>query len=688
MKTKNKQLFKRIFVLSLSLCLGIATFAGCKDDEEEKPTVETEEYYDPMAGIDTDTVVGALVADGKTSYKIVIPAEASECEAYAAEELQKYIKQSSGATLPIVRDNSGVTLGQKLVSIGNTNLVSAAQLDTTNLNVDGFRLKTEGETLLIKGERDRGTLYGVYDFLEKFVGTRFLYADFEYVPTVETVELYKSDVTEIPEFALRSRFDVEIGTNMAGGARMRFVSNRNASGAATAKFGGGYFEDFIGEMHSYNGLLDWRIYGQTKANHAVCENQSECTLHTDWYATPKDNTGEGDPFPQWCISNGLNDDGTISDEEGTLVKAAIAAAKAKILTQPTGLYLAFSQNDNRNVCMCDDCIRQQELFGGFGGHTVVFTNAVAKAVNESLQAEGFDHEVKFIAYAYMYTIDAPKADAPSVELAVPNEYTYMMLCPYDDYYNYPLRDKEGNANFALAAEGWSKISNQFMAFDYTNNFTHTLLWYPNFGVLKDNVLFYKELGVNGIVASGTNVGYEATLQTYLLSKLFWNANRDVNALIHEFNVLYFGSEEAGAVMDRFVEFNNAWYEYAATEGGTKARQKVGLYSRTWQTSTSTLSVDYVRQNYRLLDEAKALILADETTTTAQKNVYLKNLMRAEVMIDFSKYYNYDALFKTTAEEEEAFMRSFYEKLTTLKVTSFGMGWTQSVAQVFAEKGIY
>ncbi len=668
-ENKKKNIFKRVFALSLSLCLGISTFASCNFGKKP-PATTSDGYYDPMKGIDTDTKVATFVSSEKSDYKIVIPENASECEAYAAEELQKYIKQSTGATLSIVTD-AGVTLGQKLVSIGNTKLVSEAKLETENLNLDGFRFKTEGETLLIKGQRDRGTLYGVYDFLEKYIGTRFLTAEFEYVPTVETVTLYQSDVTEIPDFSLRSRFANEIGSNMAGGARMRLVSNRNPEGAATAKFGGGYKEDFIGDMHAYNGLVDYRVYGET---------------NSDWYAEPTDNSGEGDPYPQWCLSNGLTDDGKVSDEEGTLIKAAIAAVKARVLEYPTGRYVGFGQNDNRNVCLCDDCDRQRGLFGGYSGHTIAFTNAVAQAVDESLKADGIDRELLYVTYAYMYTIDAPKATAERADLAAPKDNVYVQLCPYYDYFNVPLYDMEGNFDFANAVTNWSKITDNFLIFDYTINFTHNYLWYPNFNVLKKNIEWYKELGVVGVVSSGSCESYESRLQTYLFSKLQWNSNRDVNALISEFNRLYFGSAAAGAVMDEFVEFNNAWYERAATKNG--GREKAGLYSRAWQTSMDTLSVDYVRQCQRYIDKAKAEISSDQTTTTAQKNTYLNNLTRAEVMVDFSKYYNYTALHFTTNERKEEFMRSFYNKLTTLKVESFGMGWKESVAQLFSAMGIY
>jgi hypothetical protein len=381
----------------------------------------------------------------------------------------------------------------------------------------------------------------------------------------------------------------------------------------------------------------------------------------------------------------LTDDGKISDETGTLAKAAIEAVKKLILGTPSGRYVGFGQNDNRNVCLCEDCDRQRSLFGGYSGHTVAFTNAIANAVDESLKADGINRELFYVTYAYMYTVDAPDMDAPKSALAVPNENVYVQLCPYYDFFNSPLYDFENNFDFANSTTNWAKITDNFFIFDYTYNFSQELLWYPNMGVLKANIDWYKELGVYGIVSSGSCESYESRLETYLFSKLQWNSNRDVNALIQEFNELYFG-KEAGEVMDGFVEFNNAWYEYAATKGGS--RQKAGLYNRSWQTSTDTLSVDYIRQCQRYIDQAKAAIMSDERTTTAQKNIYLNNLMRAELIVDFSKYYNYTALHFTTQERKEEFMRSFYNKLTSFKITGFGMAWKQSVTQIFAEMGIY
>ena len=45
-----------------------------------------------------------LVENGRSRYRIVIPANAIPAERYAAEELQRYLERMSGAALPIVTD--------------------------------------------------------------------------------------------------------------------------------------------------------------------------------------------------------------------------------------------------------------------------------------------------------------------------------------------------------------------------------------------------------------------------------------------------------------------------------------------------------------------------------------------------------------------------------------------------------
>jgi hypothetical protein len=125
--------------------MAVGMIGGCKKEEQAPAS----DLYNEMQGVNLSQTITPLAENGKSAYKIVIPASASPTEEYAAEELQKYIKQSTGAQLDVVRDNTSVSLGQKLLSVGNTKFVTESGLNTNELNRDGFRIKTQSETVMI-----------------------------------------------------------------------------------------------------------------------------------------------------------------------------------------------------------------------------------------------------------------------------------------------------------------------------------------------------------------------------------------------------------------------------------------------------------------------------------------------------------------------------------------------------------
>ena len=112
--------------------------------------------------------MGLFIKNAKTDYKIVVPFNALPVEEYAASELKKYVEQVSWSCLDVIeKDNTEAKLGDPIVAIGNTRYMAEAGISVTNLNRDGFKIKTVGRTILICGETGRGTLYGVYDFFWK-----------------------------------------------------------------------------------------------------------------------------------------------------------------------------------------------------------------------------------------------------------------------------------------------------------------------------------------------------------------------------------------------------------------------------------------------------------------------------------------------------------------------------------------
>jgi hypothetical protein len=109
-----------------------------------------------------------LAANGASQFTIVRPADASPSQVYAAEEIQRFTNEMTGAQLPIISDDQ--PLPAKAILLGvtrHTETVLGEAPELGKLGEDGCRIVTQLPHLLIIGSPVRGTLYGVYDMARK-----------------------------------------------------------------------------------------------------------------------------------------------------------------------------------------------------------------------------------------------------------------------------------------------------------------------------------------------------------------------------------------------------------------------------------------------------------------------------------------------------------------------------------------
>ena len=110
----------------------------------------------------------------------MVSAEASTSEQTAARELQQYISQVGGVELPITSDLK--TDGRSIYIGFNERVASLTGAQKPNLNDESFTYRTMGHDLLIWGGAQRGTMYGVFTFLERELGTHWLTPQCTVVP--------------------------------------------------------------------------------------------------------------------------------------------------------------------------------------------------------------------------------------------------------------------------------------------------------------------------------------------------------------------------------------------------------------------------------------------------------------------------------------------------------------------------
>jgi hypothetical protein len=166
-----------------------------------------------------------LVKNGKSAYSIYYATDAPVDIKTAAEDFQRVIKESTGADLPVVHQPKS-----PMICLGNNSASGKAGLDGGKLKPDAFTIRainnniyivgndTPGLTkpfgatfrknhMLIDSPVNRGTVYGVYTFLDKFTGARWLMPGKmgEDIPKHESISIPANlNITETPCFKGRS----------------------------------------------------------------------------------------------------------------------------------------------------------------------------------------------------------------------------------------------------------------------------------------------------------------------------------------------------------------------------------------------------------------------------------------------------------------------------------------------------
>ncbi len=156
-----------------------------------------------------------LVKDNRPNSAIVVPDRHLPAVAYAAAELQYHIKRASGAELPVVKES--LAAEQKfphLIYIGECKATVARELNPRTMIPNSFIIKTLDSNLYIVGfdgsgqvlgaynNTRLGTLFGVYEFLEKQLQVKWLWPGElgEVIPAVNNISVGDWDQTSEPRY--------------------------------------------------------------------------------------------------------------------------------------------------------------------------------------------------------------------------------------------------------------------------------------------------------------------------------------------------------------------------------------------------------------------------------------------------------------------------------------------------------
>lgn len=476
-----------------------------------------------------------LLSAGKSSCAVFRAYPFSETGTFAAQELRKYLRRVSDVSVPIIAKNKRTSFrGRSKIILTTADhaenevlLDAKAGLDFCSrllaTKSEAFGILRRGDALLIIGKDEKGLLNGVYAFLEKYLGIRWLDPDRggEYVPGLERLAIGDIALVEQPQFPFRavasSGLDV---IDWAAKNRMNYCASSIERWEAKQK-------QLYPEIRK-RGMKLW--IGGHGACHFLMPDKY-LRRHPEYFAMVNGKRRPPKPKSINCSK--------ICYTNKEALKVYTQNVVAYLNDHPEVSTLALWPTDGGGFCECEDC-RKEYL----GKLILKFTSAVARKVARHYPEVKIEH----LSYGHR-TVIPPRGVTPPENVSV-------AYCPYwdrsrahplvDARHGHPryLFDKLGNHRAACRnIETWSRLAHQLTIFSYySDQVIKKSIYVPIPDVIKKDLLYYRALGVVGLrdCTCFRQAWWMDSVNLYVLAKMMWNPDDDVDAAVDSFCQAYFG----------------------------------------------------------------------------------------------------------------------------------------------------
>jgi hypothetical protein len=493
-----------------------------------------------------------LANNGESDYKIVISRTASEIVKHAVAELAMHLKQISDADIPIISDDQPV--GRQEIIVGDSDHLKyvKASIDFQKLGNDGFAICASGKYLAMIGGSDQGTLYAVYSFLEKYLGCRWYSSKVSHIPRQNEIIIDQINETQIPSLKFREVYYAD-AMDPAFAARQKL--NGNASIIQNGKL--------AREKHRGWGTWCHTFYTFVPPDKYFAE-------HPEYFSLIN---GKREPVSQLCVTN------------PDVLKITLAELKKRIQENPEDHYWDVSQNDRHSNCTCPNCQAIDDREGTHMGSVLEFVNKIA--------SEFPDKTISTLSY--QYTRRPPAKIRPAENVSI-------MLCSIECNRSKPIHTDPLSASFRSDVQDWSKICDKVFIWDYVVQFSNLVSPFPNLRVLQPNVKFFVANNSQGMFAQGNREvhGEFAHLRAYLLAKLLWDPDCDVNKIMDDFLSGYYGA--AGPLIREYIDLMHDELE--------KSGKPLNIFGGTKDHIDGYLSEELIARYDEIFDNAEKSVTSD------------------------------------------------------------------------------
>ena len=426
-----------------------------------------------------------------------------------------------------------------------------------NFEKDKIVIKIENENLIINGGSGDALKNAVYEFLEIYLNCKWYAPNVENIPILETIVLDKNiDFTYTPQITTRTVH-----------SRLFY---KNSSFAEKHKVTTEAFPYYISEarVHTFHKFVPEEKYYKE---------------HPEYFALK----GKKRLPTQLCLSN---------EKVYEIVRDSVQSFFKR---NPNASVISVSQNDNQQYCEDVNCKKIDDEEGGPTGSMIRFVNRIAA-----------DFPDKIIStLAYQYTRKPSKTK--------PLQNVLITLCSIECDRSGPIEEK--CTDFADDIRGWNKITNNIRIWDYTTQFTNFLAPFPNMHTLQPNLRFFRDNHAKWVFEQHSNNPSELfELRSYVMAKLLWNPDYNLDDLISEFTKGYY--EEAGIFVKKYIDLIH--------EEIKKDKDFfLFLYGDPSQAFSSYLNPELLKKYNSFFDEAEKIV--------ASKKDILKRVKEARLSIDYA-----------------------------------------------------